>query len=95
MAVNTQQEAINYLVKKYPFIKEWNISVSEVCSKDAQVDKLKWNFSVSIIDPNNSDGNASFQSSSEEDLTEALRDIDRQLKVVALLKEKEIKSRVK
>lgn len=86
MAVNTHQEAINYLVKKYPFIKDWNISISEVCSKDAGMDKLKWNFSVSVIDPNNL--SASFQSNSEEDLTEALRDIDRQLKVFAVLKEK-------
>lgn len=86
MAVNTQQEALNYLVRKYAFIKEWNISVSESCSKNAESDKLKWNFSISIIEPNNSQN--SFQSNSEEDLTEALRTIDRQLKVFALLKEK-------
>lgn len=86
MAVNTQQEAINYLVRKYSFIKEWNISVSESCSKNAESDKLKWNFSISVIEPNNSQN--SFQSSSEEDLTEALRGIDRQLKVFAVLKEK-------
>lgn len=93
MAVNTQQEAINYLVKKYPFIKEWNISVSEKCRKDAHSDELKWDFSVSVIDPNNSQN--TFQSNSEEDLTEALREMDRQLKVFALLKEKEIKPVVK
>lgn len=92
MAVQTQQDAINYLVKKYPFMKDWNFSISSLCRKDVLSDELKWNFDISVIDSN--DANVSFQSKSEEDITGAVRDIDQQLKVLALLRESEVKIKI-
>lgn len=79
MAITTKQEAINFLVKKYPFLNKCRININGSCTKNADEAELKTSYKIFISLKAIKDAPKVWQCKTKATLAEAVQEIDQQL----------------